>query len=75
VAFKIPNKPIERSIEAEPGQVPRFWTNWDKERKVFTLQLTFKRERQVQVDVDGPFSNPIAPSASNPLPPADDMEY
>ena len=38
VAFKIPNRPIDK----EEG---RFYTNWDRERLVFTLQFYFEKPK------------------------------
>jgi len=37
IAFKIPNKDIERSIDTEPGK-GKFYTNWDKDLKIFTVR-------------------------------------
>lgn len=43
VAFKIPNRPIDRGED-------RFYTNWDSEKLTFTLQLFFEAK---QDDDDG----------------------
>lgn len=47
-AFKIPNREIERSVGEEGKEL--FWTHWDKERKVFYLSLTFKKQRVTDGD-------------------------
>lgn len=43
VAFKIPNDPIEREFDPNSGRM-KFWTNWDAQKKIFSLQLYFKRQ-------------------------------
>jgi len=44
IAFKIPNKDIEKAVGPEiPGET-KFWTKWDDESKQFQLQLQFKAE-------------------------------
>lgn len=35
VAFKIPNKEIERGAAGDPNT--KFYTNWDSDRKTFTV--------------------------------------
>jgi splicing factor 3A subunit 2 len=60
IAFKVPNKEIERSVADENGR-SLFWTHWDKERKLFYLNITFKKFRDE--------SSSGAPPAE-----ADDME-
>jgi splicing factor 3A subunit 2 len=40
VAFKIPNKPIDK----DPN---KFLTNWDSEKNTFTLQLWFKNNENI----------------------------
>lgn len=37
IAFKIPNKPIDKSEG-------KFWTSWEKDKLLFTLQLHFKED-------------------------------
>jgi splicing factor 3A subunit 2 len=84
IAFKIPNRPIERSVDPDRSK-SKFWTHWDKEKKVFMLQLYFKKKEDVKATskdqaaatetlshnpLAPPTSNPLAPpAASNPLPP------
>eukprot|EP01126_Amoeba_proteus_P030052 TRINITY_DN2978_c0_g1_i1.p4 TRINITY_DN2978_c0_g1~~TRINITY_DN2978_c0_g1_i1.p4 ORF type:complete len:110 (+),score=28.02 TRINITY_DN2978_c0_g1_i1:676-1005(+) len=42
IAFKIPNKDIEKSVGPQiPGE-SKFWTKWDETIKQFSLQLHFK---------------------------------
>jgi len=41
IAFKIPNKEIERGES-------RFFTHWDRDKLVFTLQLFFKERQSMQ---------------------------
>lgn len=45
IAFKIPNEPIEREFDPSSGRM-KFWTNWDAQKKIFSLQLYFKREEE-----------------------------
>eukprot|EP01122_Echinamoeba_exundans_P012915 TRINITY_DN553_c0_g3_i1.p1 TRINITY_DN553_c0_g3~~TRINITY_DN553_c0_g3_i1.p1 ORF type:complete len:246 (-),score=29.06 TRINITY_DN553_c0_g3_i1:326-1063(-) len=61
IAFKVPNKEIERSVADENGR-SLFWTHWDKERKLFYLNITFKKFRD-------DFGSALAPSTDG-----DDME-
>lgn len=42
IAFKIPNLPIEREVDPSSGKL-KYWTNWDAQKKIFSLQLYFKR--------------------------------
>eukprot|EP00455_Lapot_gusevi_P009425 TRINITY_DN14214_c0_g1_i2.p2 TRINITY_DN14214_c0_g1~~TRINITY_DN14214_c0_g1_i2.p2 ORF type:complete len:243 (-),score=79.12 TRINITY_DN14214_c0_g1_i2:56-784(-) len=37
IAFKVPNAPVDKSSE-------KFFTHWDSEKLVFTLQIHFRRE-------------------------------
>lgn len=41
IAFKIPNKEIDRSLD-------RFFTHWDDDTNTFTLQLFFKLDKELQ---------------------------
>lgn len=43
IGFKIPNKEIER--DATSG---KFNSNWDREKKLFTLQIYFKEDQPPQ---------------------------
>jgi splicing factor 3A subunit 2 len=46
IAFKIPNKDIEKAVGPEiPGET-KFWTKWDEEAKQFELQLQYKPEQK-----------------------------
>jgi len=42
VAFKIPNKEIEKNVGPEVPGESKFWTKWDEDAKIFQLQLNFK---------------------------------
>jgi len=73
ISFKIPNREIERGSGADPKN-SKFYTHWDAEKKVFTLQLYFKNTAPAQSHPasppsspppTGPSSNPLAP----PMPP------
>ena len=56
IAFKVPNLEVDKSEG-------RFFSNWDKAGKSFTLQLQFKAEAR---DEEGQSD---AASAAAPLPP------
>jgi hypothetical protein len=43
IAFRIPNLPIEREFDPTSGAM-KFWTNWDAQKKIFSLQLYFKQQ-------------------------------
>lgn len=47
IAFKIPNDPIEREFDPNSGRM-KFWTNWDAQKKIFSLQLYFKRQESAE---------------------------
>jgi splicing factor 3A subunit 2 len=40
IAFKIPNQEIEKDISGG-----KFYYNWDKEKRIYTLQLWFKEKQ------------------------------
>eukprot|EP00026_Physarum_polycephalum_P015823 Phypoly_transcript_16600.p1 GENE.Phypoly_transcript_16600~~Phypoly_transcript_16600.p1 ORF type:complete len:261 (+),score=34.86 Phypoly_transcript_16600:41-784(+) len=63
IAFKIPNKEIERGTGGGDPSKARFYTNWDADKKTFTVQLYFKKEIVLQAPPSpkGPASNPLAP--------------
>eukprot|EP01120_Amphizonella_sp_Union-15-10_P004316 TRINITY_DN14946_c0_g1_i1.p1 TRINITY_DN14946_c0_g1~~TRINITY_DN14946_c0_g1_i1.p1 ORF type:complete len:258 (-),score=62.09 TRINITY_DN14946_c0_g1_i1:40-813(-) len=65
IAFKIPNWEIERSVDPDKTR-SKFWTEWNKDKKTFRLQLHFKKKEEPQEAAAS--SNPLPPS-SNPLPP------
>jgi splicing factor 3A subunit 2 len=56
IAFRIPNKPIER--DTSDRTKGRFFTEWDKARRVFTLQVHFKPD---QPTVEMPPQNEESP--------------
>jgi len=69
ISFKIPNREIERGSGAD-AKSNRFFTHWDNEKKVFTLQLFFKNVAAPTIGHASPPSSPppTGPS-SNPLAP------
>lgn len=66
ISFKIPNKEIERDMSSG-----KFYYNWDKDKKTFTLHIFFKAKRDDEVDeLSQPSGGPGAPpAASAPAPP------
>jgi len=68
IAFKIPNREIERG-SAGDAKSNKFYTNWDADKKVFTLQLHFKNSTLHNSPPSSPPATTTAPS-SNPLAPA-----
>eukprot|EP01125_Pyxidicula_operculata_P004455 TRINITY_DN1687_c0_g1_i2.p2 TRINITY_DN1687_c0_g1~~TRINITY_DN1687_c0_g1_i2.p2 ORF type:complete len:114 (+),score=36.34 TRINITY_DN1687_c0_g1_i2:826-1167(+) len=81
VAFKIPNKEIEKNVGPQiPGE-SKFWTRWDDETKVFSLQLHFKPQPKKQVTSTTtpapPPPRPFDPMQPKPSPPANNpyMNY
>jgi len=57
IAFKIPNKDIEKNVGPQiPGE-SKFWTKWDETIKQFSLQLHFKPEENKAPYVPRPKSN------------------
>jgi splicing factor 3A subunit 2 len=57
VAFKIPNRPIDK-------EVGKFYTNWDREKLVFTLQLFFEATKETSAA--NPASvEPLSPAKSH----------
>jgi len=42
IAFKIPNREIERGMSTEG--MSKFYTHWDRDRRTFTTQLLFKHD-------------------------------
>eukprot|EP01105_Mastigella_eilhardi_P003451 TRINITY_DN143_c0_g3_i2.p2 TRINITY_DN143_c0_g3~~TRINITY_DN143_c0_g3_i2.p2 ORF type:complete len:238 (+),score=83.58 TRINITY_DN143_c0_g3_i2:114-827(+) len=44
IAFKIPNREIERDTVSTEGKAPKLLAHWDKDRKVFTLQISFRQD-------------------------------
>jgi splicing factor 3A subunit 2 len=71
IAFKIPNKDIEKNLGPTiPGE-SKFWTKWDDPIKQFSLQLHFKPQPKKVV----PFQpkpqtgyDPMQPRGANPKP-------
>jgi len=49
IAFKIPNLPIEREFDPSSNRL-KFWTNWDAQKKIFSLQLYFKNPQQDEAE-------------------------
>jgi len=69
ISFKIPNREIERGSggSGADAKSSRFYTHWDGEKKVFTLQLYFKNVAPTHASP--PASPPMSAPASNPLAP------
>lgn len=71
IAFKIPNDPIEREFDPSSGRM-KFWTNWDAQKKIFSLQLYFKRSEEAQQESSSSapngdqFDNPELDEWENP---------
>jgi len=73
ISFKIPNREIERG-SAGDAKSNKFYTHWDPEKKVFTLQLHFKNSGPAGTHnsppssptPSGPVSNPLAPVSWEP---------
>lgn len=68
IAFKIPNREIEPPGKDGPNK--RYYTNWDREKHVYTLQLYFKNQSMGPQDM-GPESLPPMPNTApmfNPPP-------
>jgi len=42
IAFKIPNREIEKNVGPQVPGESKFWTKWDEDNKTFSLQLHFK---------------------------------
>jgi len=42
IAFKVPNKDIEKNVGPQVPGESKFWTKWDEDTKTFSLQLHFK---------------------------------
>jgi len=42
IAFKIPNREIEKGMG--PEGMSKFYTNWDRDRNTFTVQMLFKNK-------------------------------
>jgi len=63
IAFKIPNKEIER--DANSG---KFYYNWDKDKKTFTLHIFFKAKRDDDMDMLPPTTTTIGSSVPPPTP-------
>lgn len=63
ICFKIPNLPIEREFDPSTGRL-KFWTHWDTQKKIFSLQLYFQKAAPSnQMDTSEPqddaaFENP-----------------
>jgi len=51
IAFKLPNKEIEKNVgPTVPGE-SKFWTKWEEDTKTFSLQLHFKPPTQSRKSV------------------------
>jgi len=46
IAFKIPNKEIEKNVGPQVPGESKFWTKWDEDTKTFSLQLHFKPQKK-----------------------------
>eukprot|EP01123_Difflugia_compressa_P001704 TRINITY_DN1210_c0_g1_i2.p1 TRINITY_DN1210_c0_g1~~TRINITY_DN1210_c0_g1_i2.p1 ORF type:complete len:317 (-),score=96.63 TRINITY_DN1210_c0_g1_i2:23-973(-) len=46
IAFKIPNKDIEKNVGPQVPGESKFWTKWDEDTKTFSLQLHFKPQKK-----------------------------
>jgi len=66
VAFKIPNKEIEKSVGPQVAGESKFWTKWDEVGKQFSLQLHFKPQPKLKI--------PAAPEQQEPSAKYDPMQ-
>uniref|UniRef100_A0A6B2LEX3 Matrin-type domain-containing protein n=1 Tax=Arcella intermedia TaxID=1963864 RepID=A0A6B2LEX3_9EUKA len=62
IAFKIPNKEIEKNVGPQVPGESKFWTKWEEETKTFSLQLHFKPEKK---STPAPAPAAAAPSKSS----------
>ena len=62
IAFKVPNMEIDKSRE-------RFFTHWEPDKKVFTLQLHFKSGERAAGDPAGDGGYAAAAPGGMPPPP------
>jgi len=54
IAFKVPNRDIEKNVGPQVPGESKFWTKWDEDTKTFSLQLHFKAQTNQPPPKKGP---------------------